>query len=165
MPSTLERLCFLNPDPGGPDLPQDALCSTSPKRRPQPKSAPQRAGLQVQTTNGGSLGISFRSTRSIFTYLGRVAHITIETGKSPVPLLSGKPDPTSGQPRMMPLFNIVKDQPKPTDLVSVRYRNSTYSIPKDDNSAAAEVLNLLDELVKLSKSVNAIPPTGTVVLH
>ncbi len=60
---------------------------------------------------------------------------------------------------------MVKDQPKPGDLVTVAYRGSVYSVPKDDASYSAEVLNLLDELVKLSKSINSIPPTGTVVVH
>jgi hypothetical protein len=166
MPSMLVRLCFINADPGGPDIPQNALCTNSPKRKPQGAasgSAPQKAGLQVQTDNGGSLQFSFRSTRDVFTYLGRLVQAQAETGQNPGPML--EQERSTGGKRLVPLFSVVKNQPKATDLVDVMYRDNVYGVPKDNDSYSAEVLNLLDELVKLSKSINSIPPTGTVVLH
>lgn len=168
MPSTLVRLCFINADPAGPDIPQNALCTNSPKRRPQTAashSGPERAGLEVQTENGGSLSFTFRSTRDVFTYLGRLAQAELEHGPGVVPMLEQPRPQSQGGPRLVPLFHVVKEQSQPTDLVDVMYRGANYSIPKDDASYSAEVLNLLDELVKLSKSINAIPATGTVVLH
>ncbi len=168
MPNALVRICFMNADPSGPQMPQEMLCRISPKRKPQTaegRSASGKGGPKIQAMDRGTLSFTFRSTRDVYTYLGHLVRAEVEQGPGVSPMVEQLRPKQLGGPRLVPLFHIVKDRPGTNNLVEVSYRNNHYSVPKDDSSYSAEVLNILDELVKLSKSVNAIPPTGTVVLR
>jgi len=168
VPNTEVRFCFMNDDLAAPEMPQETLCKMSPRRRPT-----EVAGLLAAATMGtadgtpskDAISFNFRSTRDVFTYLGHLVQAELEYGPGVVPLVEQPRPPQLGGSRMVPLFNVVKDETPSGSLVDVSYRKHTYSVPKNNASYSAEVLNILDELVKLSKSINAVPPTGTVVLH
>lgn len=159
--TTLMRLCFYNGSPTGPDLPQSVLCDNSPKKRTAKGAGAVSSEAhehKLQTEKGGSITVNFRSIRDLYTYLGH--QIKLQLNDAAAATASG---PSTLPTRPAPLLTVVKNRPRPDDLAGVQYRGDHYSIPKDAPGDPAGVLSVLDDLLKLAKSIKSIPPTGTVV--
>ena len=164
--NVVARLCFMGGGNDVPALPQNSLCALSPKGKGlKMQAGSQRPTNEVLALNDAEMMVQMRSTRDVFSFLGRLAHRQTGAGRDSVilelPAVPPYQDPSKGRA----LFRVVKDRPKPDDLASAEYRGSVYSLPSDEQGYSATVLSVLQQLFSLSKSVNSIPATGTVVVR
>ena len=63
----------------------------------------------------------------------------------------------------MALFRVIKGSGGDS-LATTDYRGGSYSIPAEEQGVSATVLSIVTQLLSLSKSVNSVPNTGTVVV-
>jgi hypothetical protein len=163
---TAARFCFMAALPGLPELPQASLCKASPKHRAanaRPTSTVAEGTNEEIEFEKASMSIQLRSTRSVFAYLGRHIIEQTEKGEAPVELVSPAVKEIAPAGTGLAIFRVVKDSGGDS-LASVDYRGSSYSIPTREQGVSATVLSMVTQLMSLSKSVNAVPSTGTVVV-
>jgi hypothetical protein len=115
----------------------------------------------VGTRPSLNIAIFPRSTYDMFRYLGALVRASQETPPRSVHLVTEEAKFFGGsEPLANDLFVVRKNARGPS-FISVRYGKDTYSIPKSATTTI-QVLALLRQLIALSTSVNALPPTGTV---
>jgi hypothetical protein len=163
------RFCFMATGADAPILPQSALCAASPKRRKatiaestQPPNRPSEGELALAKS---TLLVQTRSTRDLFSYLGMLVRGQTEAGLPPLPLHTTEAENYNALGKGPWLFRVIKDHPQSDDLASINYLGSTYSVPRNEQGHSATVMALMMQLLSLSKSINSIPNTGTVVVH
>ena len=164
---TIANFCFLGAEPGQSVLPQTSLCADSPirKARQAAVAGDESADKNILTTVDGSMSVQMRSTSGVFNYLGGLARYQIESGNDILNLDSPEAIAYNRQGQSRAVFRVVKNQPKPRDIASVEYRGTVYSLPLEAQGYSATTLMVLNQLFSLSKSVNSIPSTGTVVVR
>jgi hypothetical protein len=153
--SQFARLCVMSRDNLTPALPAAALCVASPQRT---------AVTGAPESIGATLAIQPRSTLGVFSYLGNIVRAETRTGQQPVAMHTAEAQSYGQAGAAQSLFRVIEGRPRADDLATIGYRGSVFSIPNDEQGHSAAVMTLLLELLSLSKSVNAVPPTGTVIL-
>ena len=164
---TIANFCFLGEETGQSSLPQTSLCADSPLRKAKQAAAvgDESADKKVLTTFEGSMSVQMSSTNDVFNYLGRLARFQAESGNDILNLDSPEAIAYNRQGQNRAVFRVVKNQPKPHDIASVQYRGTVYSLPLEAQGYSATTLMVLNQLFSLSKSVNSIPSTGTVLVR
>ena len=164
---TIANFCFLGEETGQSSLPQTSLCVDSPIRKDRQATAAgdESADKKVLTTFDGSMSVQMSSTNDVFNYLGRLARFQAESGNDILNLDSPEAIAYNRQDQNRAVFRVVKNQPKPHDIASVQYRGTVYSLPLEEQGYSATTLMVLNQLFSLSKSVNSIPSTGTVLVR
>ena len=164
---TIANFCFLGEETGQSSLPQTSLCADSPLRKAKQAAAvgDESADKKVLTTFEGSMSVQMSSTNDVFNYLGRLARFQAESDNDILNLDSPEAIAYNRQGQNRAVFRIVKNQPKPHDIASVQYRGTVYSLPLEEQGYSATTLMVLNQLFSLSKSVNSIPSTGTVLVR
>ena len=164
---TIANFCFLGEETGQSSLPQTSLCADSPLRKAKQAAAvgDESADKKVLTTFEGSMSVQMSSTNDVFNYLGRLARFQAESGNDILNLDSPEAIAYNRQAQNRAVFRVVKNQPKPHDIASVQYRGTVYSLPLEEQGYSATTLMVLNQLFSLSKSVNSIPSTGTVLVR
>ena len=160
------NFCFLGEESGESALPQTSLCADSPLRKAKlAGSAAETADKNVLNTVNASMTVEMRSTNTVFNYLGDLVRYQAESGDDIINLYSPEALAYQHQGKSRALFHVLVNQPRPYDIAAVDYRGKTFSLPLEEQGYAATVLQVLNQLFSLSKSVNAIPSTGTVVVR
>jgi len=166
---TISNFCFMGEEIGRsklPALPETSLCADSPTRKAsQTAAATESSDKNKVSTADGSMSVQMRSTSGVFNYLGNLARYQTESGNDILTLDSPEAIAFNRQGKSRAMFRVVKNQPRPYDIASVEYRGTVYSLPLDEQGYSATTLMVLNQLFSLSKSVNAIPSTGTVVVR
>ena len=164
---TIANFCFLGEETGQSSLPQTSLCADSPLRKAKQAAAvgDESADKKVLTTFEGAMSVQMSSTNDVFNYLGRLARFQAESGNDILNLDSPEAIAYNRQDQNRAVFRVVKNQPKPHDIASVQYRGTVYSLPLEEQGYSATTLMVLNQLFSLSKSVNSIPSTGTVLVR
>jgi hypothetical protein len=164
---TIANFCFLGEETGQSTLPQTSLCADSPMRKAKQAAAAgdESADKKVLTTVDGSMSVQMSSTNDVFNYLGRLARFQMGSGNDILNLDSPEAIAYNRQSQSRAVFQVVKNQPKPHDIASVQYRGTVYSLPLEAQGYSATTLMVLNQLFSLSKSVNSIPGTGSVVVR
>ncbi len=164
---TIANFCFLGEETGQSSLPQTSLCADSPLRKAKQAAAvgDESADKKVLTTFEGAMSVQMSSTNDVFNYLGRLARFQAESDNDILNLDSPEAIAYNRQGQNRAVFRIVKNQPKPHDIASVQYRGTVYSLPLEAQGYSATTLMVLNQLFSLSKSVNSIPSTGTVLVR
>jgi hypothetical protein len=160
------RLCFMGEGSDVPTLPQDSLCATSPKRvSSKTKDASPSSVSGTLVLPDAEMSVQTRSTRDIFSYLGRLANRQTDAGRDGVTLEMPVSAAFQNLSKGKSLFRVVKGSPKSDDIAAIEYRGSVYSVPSEGQGYSATVLAVLRQFFSLSKSVNSVPLTGTVVVR
>lgn len=163
---TIANFCFMGEETGQSALPQTSLCADSPIRKArQAEAAAESTDKSVLSAVDASMSVQMRSTSGVFNYLGNLARYQAESGDDILNLHSREAIAYQRQGKSRSMFRVVKNQPMPYDIASVEYRGTVYSLPRDEQGYSATVLMVLNQLFSLSKSVNSIPSTGTVVVR
>ena len=164
---TIANFCFLGEETGQSSLPQTSLCADSPLRKAKQAAAvgDESADKKVLTTFEGAMSVQMSSTNDVFNYLGRLARFQAESDNDILNLDSPEAIAYNRQAQNRAVFRVVKNQPKPHDIASVQYRGTVYSLPLEEQGYSATTLMVLNQLFSLSKSVNSIPSTGTVLVR
>lgn len=163
---TIANFCFMGEGTGQSALPQSSLCADSPARKGrQVGAAGESTDKSVLSTDKGSMSVQMRSTSGVFSYLGKLMRYQTQSGGDILRLQSPEATAYQRQGKSRAMFNVARNQPAPYDIASVEYRGSVYSLPVNEQGYSATVLTLLNQLFSLSKSVNSIPSTGTVVVR
>jgi hypothetical protein len=160
------RFCFMASKPGLPVLPQASLCKASPARHgghvapagPRPPS-----GDETLEFEKAAMTIQLRSTRSVFSYLGRLVIQQTEDGQPALEMQTPEVQEFAPRGTGMALFRVVRGSGGDS-LATTDYRGGSYSIPAGQQGVSATVLSIVTQLLSLSKSVNSVPSTGTVVV-
>ena len=160
------NFCFQGEGKGQSALPQTSLCADSPLRKAKPAAgAAEVADKNVLSTVDASMTVEMRSTNGVFNYLGDLIRYQAESGEDIINLYSPEAIAYQHQGKSHALFRVVTNQPQQYDIAAVEYRGKVYSLPLEEQGYSATVLQVLNQLFSLSKSVNAIPSTGTVVVR
>lgn len=162
-PTTAARFCFMASAPGLPVLPQASLCKVSPARRAGTKATPQVSSDGTLEFEHASMTIQLRSTRSVFAYLGRLVVEQTENGRPPLEMQTPEVREFAPPGTGLALFRVIKGSDMDS-LATTDYRGASYSIPVGQQGVSATVLSIVTQLLSLSKSVNSVPNTGTVVV-
>jgi len=101
----------------------------------------------------------------VFKYLGNLTQFQTKSADNLLKLVSPAAMAYPHQGKSNAMFHVVKGQPKDNDIASVEYRGAVYSLPGEEQGYSATVLTVVNQLFSLSKSVNSIPSTGTVVVR
>ncbi len=165
--STTANFCFLGEETAQSTLPQTSLCANSPMRKAKQATpdGDELANKKVLTTVDWSMSVQMSSTNDVFNYLGRLESFQLESGNDILTLDSPEAIAYNRQGQSRAVFNVIKNQPKPNDIASVQYRGIVYSLPLEAQGFSATTLMVLNQLFSLSKSVNSIPGTGTVLVR
>ena len=160
------NFCFMGEKSNRSRLPETSLCADSPARKARKAdAAADSSGNNAVKTVDASMLVRMRSTSEVFKYLGNLAHYQAKSPGNLVKLYSPQATAYPHQGKSNALFRVLKDQSKANDVAVVEYRGAVYSLPGDDQGYSATVLTVLSQLFSLSKSVNSIPSTGTVVVR
>jgi hypothetical protein len=157
------RFCFMAAKPGLVRLPQASLCKDSPMRTAEAKPATEDEEEYLDYENV-HMTVTMRSTRAIFAYLGELSRLQTENGESPLELTTPEAKEIAPSGAGTALFRVIKGRPEGGALASADYRGATYAIPIHGQGVSATVMSMMIQLISLSKSVNSIPGTGTVVV-
>lgn len=160
------NFCFLGEEKGQTTLPQSSLCADSPLRKAKQMGiSADTAGKNVLNTVEGSMTVELRSTNGVFDYLGDLVRYQTEFGGDIINLNSPEAIAYRHQGKNRSLFRVAMNRPQQYDIAAVEYRGKMYSLPLEEQGYSATVLQVLNQLFSLSKSVNAIPAAGTVVVR
>lgn len=160
------QFCFMASASDAPSVPASTLCAASPKRRgPHEATPPLHASRAELEAGNFTIQIQTRSTRDLFSYLGSVVRGQTEAGLTPLALESPEALAFDTLGKGHVLFRVVKNNPRADDIASIDYRGALYSVPNDEQGHSATVMSLIVQLLSLSKSVNSVPNTGTVVVR
>jgi hypothetical protein len=171
-PMVLARFCFTGGGPSMPRLPSSALCGTSQQlgnsSTGKPEGAEQNfaAGAAMPGFQNAALGVTIRSTRDVFNYLGNVIYQQVDTSKPVrITMRSQEAKDYNYLKRGEDLLVVVKNNSSRDDLVRISYRGDTYSIPNENQGNSNLVFTVVSQILNLSKSVNLIPTTSAVVVR
>ncbi|WP_353432988.1 hypothetical protein [Polynucleobacter sp. MWH-UH23A] len=115
------------------------------------------------------LRIKLRSTGNIFDYLGN-ALIAQYQDPSRLVMVTSKDvstyKPNYGDPAIsVPLFKVYKNGNLDDAISKVTYRSDVYYIKDDDGSYTKSVFEFLATMLTLSKRINSIPPSPTILVR
>ena len=164
--ATYANFCFRGEKTGQSVLPQTSLCADSPVRKAMQLTAEgESTDKNTLRTADVSMSIQMRSTNGLFRYLGALTNFQAASSNDILNLDSPEANSYNNHSKSHALFRILENQPKPNDIASVKYRGTVYSLPIDEQGYTATTLMMLNQLYSLSKSVNSIPSTGSVVVR
>jgi hypothetical protein len=114
------------------------------------------------------LRIKLRSTANIFDYLGN-ALIAQYQDPSRLVMVTSKDvstfKPNYGDPEVsIPLFKVYKNGALDGAISTVTYKSDVYYI-KDDETYTKSVFEFLSTMLTLSKRINSIPPSPTILVR
>lgn len=164
---TIANFCFMGEETGRSALPQTSLCADSPikKKTRQADAQTESTDKNVLSAVDASMSVQMRSTSGVFGYLGNLIRYQSEPGNDILNLYSPEAVAYQHLGKSSAMFGVVKNRPTSHDIASVEYRGAVYSLPRDEQGYSATVLTVLNQLFSLSKSVNSIPSTGTIVVR
>jgi len=118
-----------------------------------------------------SLSFEFRSNGDIYRYLGEILRIQIERPDLKVKInaqirmnaVGWSTTPTIQD--AVPILVVKKNQNIDNPLATVNYRGDTYQIPSKDNGHSHSVINVMANLLNLSKVNGAIPISPAVIVR
>jgi hypothetical protein len=113
-----------------------------------------------------SFALQVRSPRDVFTYLGKITDYqlsknneTLITARSYRGRLTG----IKGEDKLLPIW-IVNPNSSNNKIATVSYDGTSYFVPQKDNGFSSTTLNLLAQLVSISKVAGSIPPSPAVLV-
>ncbi len=163
---SIANFCFMGPENGQTAVPQESLCAQSPVRKTgRTKAGTESIDKSVLRTANAAMSVQMRTTSGVFNYLGNLARHQAEYGADILTLSSPEAMAYQSQSLGRSMFHVLKNQPGQYDIASVEYRGTVYSLPLKGEGYSATVLLVLTQLFSLSKSVNSIPSTGTVIVR
>ncbi len=106
-----------------------------------------------------------RSTSEIFDYLGSILRTQINNPeKNPTISRSTSAAANSAQEKA-PIFVIEKNNTLSKKLAVISYNDDTYSIPDENNGYSPLVVNIIAQLLALSRVPGAIPQSPAVLIR
>ena len=159
------RFCFKADENMREKLPAHVLCGAAERHAGQ---ADQTLGVGSAYKEFGdaSLMVVPRSTSGVFNYLGNLIYRQAES--SPPYRLALKSEEMKNYNylgRGDDLIRVLKNQPHEGDLVRVEFEGATYSVPAEQQGHSALVMSIVSQVLNLSKSVNSIPVSSSVILR
>ena len=117
------------------------------------------------------MSFEFRSNGDIYRYLGEILRIQIERPDLKVKInaqirmnaVGWSTTPTIQD--AVPILVVKKNQNIDNPLATVNYRGDTYQIPSKDNGHSHSVINVMANLLNLSKVNGAIPISPAVIVR
>ncbi|MGV0963350.1 MAG: hypothetical protein ACOYBT_05590 [Polynucleobacter sp.] len=115
------------------------------------------------------LRIKLRSTGNIFDYLGNAliaqyqdpSRLVMVTSKDVSTFKPNYEDPATS----IPLFKVYKNGPLEDAVSKVTYKSDVYYIKDDDGTYTKAVVEFLSTMLTLSKRINSIPPSPTILVR
>jgi len=107
-----------------------------------------------------------RSTHEIFDYLGAILRAQVNTPENN-PGITRKTSAANNlayQDGKMPIFVIEKNNTQSKKLAIITYNDETYSIPDENNGYSTLVINILSQLLALSRVPGSIPPSPAILI-
>lgn len=143
-----------------------SLCADAESRMVrQNTSGDKSPDMNKLSSNRGSISLKMRSTSGVFAYLGSLMRYQAKSNNEFLTLDSSEIMSYNRLDKSRAVFRVVKNQAKANDIVSVEYGGTVYSMPLEEQGFSAITLTVLNMLFSLSKSVNSVPSTGTVVVR
>jgi hypothetical protein len=117
--------------------------------------------------NEHELGITIRSTASVFTYLGDV--LSSQTRSEPkIPMLWSSETIRDGQfvpsQKNIPILIVQKNKPNGRVFSEIDFEGDSYYIPAENAGHSTQVMSLLTGIIALNKVPGAIPQSPTVLI-
>ena len=108
-----------------------------------------------------------RSTSEIFDYLGSILRTQLNNpDKNPTISRTVNPGDQSGEGQeKTPIFVIEKNNTRSKKLAIITYNDDTYSIPDENNGYSPLVVNIIAQLLALSRVPGAIPQSPAVLIR
>ena len=162
---------------GGQDYPMDVTpgmrCGATAAERAGASPSSEDAGathkLFASAAKGGyQLVVSLRSAEAVTYYLGEVLRQQLcldadgRCGDYASRLVMVRSDVHDDAPT--PLFEAAMRNPRPQDLVAVRYMGQSFCVAGDQADRSAQVLTILGQLLNLNKSAKDNPAPNIVTL-
>lgn len=157
----IARLCFSDESRATEvmsDFGHEMLCSALSRKVQAPKGAKPRITTITFNT---------RSTRNLFDYLGSIVRKQLANPDSP-PSIRGLPEEIEqhgDRKHESLIFVVKKNTPQIKPVASIRYEDDLYSIPAENNGYTAYVVDLMSQLMSLSRVPGAIPPSPAIVIR
>lgn len=107
-----------------------------------------------------------RSTHDIFDYLGALLRAQLNNPEN-TPAIARKIPVSSdlnAQIEKTPIFVVEKNNTRSKKLAIISYNDETYSIPDENNGHSALVVNILSQLLALSRVPGSIPPSPAILI-
>lgn len=108
-----------------------------------------------------------RSTHEIFDYLGAILRMQSANPQNILTIprrASATNDYSTGGERV-PIFVIEKNNMTSKKLAVINYNDTYYSIPEENNGHSTLVINILAQLLALSRVPGTIPPSPAVLIR
>ena len=134
-------------------------CETSEKTNAQNL---QRMNKATQQTTDDTVLIKLRSTREVFTYLGRL--LALQMGDAP--FVTKIRNENSGTKEEIPILVINRNVPmSPNEsLISTRFLGELFSIPLKNSGYSTQIFDLLSVMVIMNKIPGSIQaPPGVLI--
>lgn len=159
----------------GNKLGRSSYCADSPKSANQifPDEHSEFLLKNLYTLNPKNkelqLRVKLRSTANVFDYLGNAllaqysdpSNLIMITSKDISVFKPNYEDP----PVTAPLFKVYKNGEIENSASKVTYKSDVYHIKDNDGTYTTSVFELLSTLLTLSKRINSIPPSPTILVR
>jgi len=126
-------------------------------------------GNKSETSKGNilqSFALQVRSPRDVFAYLGKITDYQLSKNNETLittPSFRGRLTGNQSENRPLPIW-VVNTNTMNNKIASVNYDGQSYAVPQADNGYSAVTLNLLAQLVSISKVAGSIPPSPAVLV-
>ena len=128
-------------------------------------------GRKIQMTKGEkprvtAITFTTRSTSNLFDYLGSILRKQLaDPGNTPS--IRGIPEEVEAHDDKTlagAIFVVKKNIPQTKPLASIQYEDDQYAVPIKNNGYTSYVVNLMAQLMALSRVPGAIPPSPAIVI-
>jgi hypothetical protein len=105
-----------------------------------------------------------RSTSEIFNYLGSILRIQLKSPDKNPTISSGMNAQNQTDGEKLPIFVVEKNNSLSKKLATIAYNDETFSIPDANNGYSSIVLNIIAQLLALSRVPGTIPASPTLLI-
>ena len=120
-------------------------------------------GSTSQQSTDDTIVIKLRSTREVFSYLGRL--IALQSGPNPIITTIRSDDPGSTEEVPILIVNRGTQQSAESSFASTRFIGELYSVPNDASGYSIQVFDFLSVMVTMNKIPGSIPMPPGVLLR
>ncbi|MEN9944821.1 MAG: hypothetical protein RLY18_779 [Pseudomonadota bacterium] len=159
----------------GNKIGSSSYCEDSPKTNEKlsPSSYSELVTKLLKERNPNNkelvLRIKLRSIANVFDFLGNI--LIAENQNPPKPVIVTSKDISTfkpnydGQSLSFPLFRIYKNGDMSDAISKVTYQSNVYYIKDSDQSYTKAVIEFLSTMLTLSKQMNSLPPSPTILVR
>ena len=124
---------------------------------------PKKLSREISSAREKSLVVHLRSTKSVFTYLGKIIALQRQSNPQTITI---RVKGANGLYEEQPILRVLKNMSTSEEVITtVGYQGDQYSVPSINGGFSASVFQLLSVMVTMNKIPGSIPASPGVLIR